>query len=507
MLLPIADYAPDLPANNQSGMSGNLVNLFPRTRESWGPVGTLSTFSSNGLQSQCLGAQMAIDTGANNFLFAGDATSLYLLSPGDTAFANVSKAGGYTLPSGERWNFTQYGQRMIAAGQGENLQSYMLNSSSLFADLSAQAPQARYITTIKDWVMVGNTFDSTNGLQPQRVQWCAIDDPTTWPPEGSVTEAQLLSGAQIIPGDQGWIQGLVGNLGNADGAIFFERAIFRVVFQGSPTVFGFYPAEGVRGTPAPKSIVQLGALAYYLGEDGFYAFDGATSTPIGVDRVDRTFWNSVNTAFLANIIGAIDPINRLVMWLYPSNSAPGGIPDSLIVFNWALNKWGFAQVNAEYIFRAITQGFSLDSLDNYAGGIYNLDTLPFSLDSRVWTGGQVLMGAFTPQHKLAYFTGDPANATADTVEIEPYGSKGKRAFLSSVRPLIDSLNVSAQIGVRNKLADQPIFTTTAPLNDNGDCSVRADGRYLRARLQINGNFTHLQGIEVPDEGIDMTGSR
>lgn len=504
MMLPIADYAPDLPPNNQAGSSANIVNLFPRTKESWGPVGTLSNFSSNGLASQCLGALMAIDTGANNYLFAGDAANLYLLAPGSTAFANVDKAGGYTLPIGERWNFTQFGQRVIAAAQGQNLQSYVLNSSALFADLAGTPPQARYIMTIRDWVMVGNTFDGTNGAQPQRVQWPAIDDPTTWPAAGSVAEAQLLAGSQIIPGDQGWIMGMVGNLGTADGAIFFERAIWRVVYQGAPTIFGFYPCEGVRGTPAPKSLAQLGALVYYLGEDGFYAFDGSTSTPIGVDRVDKTFWANVNTSFLQNVIGAVDPVNRLVMWLYPSNSAPGGIPDSLIVYNWALNKWGFAQVNADYIFRAITQGYSLDSLDSTG---FTLDTLPFSLDSRVWTGGQVLMGAFTPQHKLAYFTGSPANATADTVEIEPFGSSGKRAFLTSTRPMVDGGSPTVQIGMRNRLVDLPTFTTASALDTNGECPVRADARYLRARIQTSGNFTNLQGIEVPEQELHVTGRR
>jgi len=504
MQLPIADFAPDLPPNNAQGASANIVNLFPRTKESWGPVGTLSTFGGTGLAGQCLGAITAIDSGANNYLFAGDSTSLYEQAPGSTGFSNVSKGGGYSLPSGERWNFTQYGQRVIGAAFGQNLQSFVLNSSSAFADLAAAAPQARYIWTIKDFVMVGNTYDSTNGEQPQRVQWCAIDDPTTWPVAGSVTEAQLLAGSQIIPGDQGWLMGGVGNLGTADGAVFFERAIWRVVFQGSPTVFGFYPAEGARGTPAPKSIAQLGALVYYLGEDGFYAFDGSNSQPIGVDRVDKTFWANVNTSYLQNVVGAIDPINRLVMWLYPSNSSSNGVPDSLLVFNWTLNKWGFAQVDAEYIFRAITQGYSLDSLDSTG---YTLDTLPFSLDSRVWTGGQVLMAAFNSVHKLAYFTGSPANATADTVELEPFGAQGRRAFVSATRPLIDGGTPTVQIGTRNRLLDTPVFGTASSLNVNGECPTRADGRYLRARIQTSGSFTHLQGLEVPEDSIEMTGRR
>ncbi len=501
MLLPIADYAPDLPPNNASGASANVVNLFPRTKESWGPVGTLSNYSSNGLSGQCLGAITAVDTNANNYLFAGDATKLYQLPLGSTAFSALNT--GYTLPANERWSFTQFGQRVIAAAQSQALQSFVLNSSSAFANLAASAPQARYITTIKDWVMVGNTYDSTNGEQPQRVQWCAIDDPTTWPAQGTPQEAQLLAGSQIIPGDQGWITGIVGNLGTADGAVFFERAIWRIVYQGSPTVFGFYPVEGVRGTKAPKSIAQLGALVYYLGEDGFYVFDGSQSRPIGVDRVDKTFWANVNTAYLSNIIGAVDPINRLVMWLYPSNSS-GGVPDSLLVYNWALDKWGFAQISAEYIFRAITQGYSLDSLNSLG---YTLETLPFSLDSRVWTGGQVLMGAFTPTHNLAYFTGAPANMSADTVEVEPFASSGSRAFLTTVRPLIDGDSPTVQIGTRQRLVDKPVFTAPSALDANGECPVRADGRYLRARIQTTGTFTHFQGIEVPDDAIHQSGRR
>lgn len=507
MLLPIADFAPDLPPNNSRGSSANVVNLFPRTKESWGPVGTLSTYTANGLTSQCLGALTAIDTGANNFLFCGDAGKLYELAPGSSSFADVSQSGGYSVAVGEKWYFTQYGNNIIAASAGQNLQSFVLGSSTAFADLASAAPQARYIATIKDFVMVGNTYDGTNGSQPQRVQWCAIDDPTTWPTAGSTTEAELLAGSQIIPGDQGWIQGVVGNLGTADGAVFFERAIYRIVFQGSPTVFAFQPAEGARGTPAPKSIAQIGSLVYYLGEDGFYAFDGSNSMPIGVDRVDKTFWANVNTSYLYNVVGSVDPINRLVMWLYPSNAASAGVPDSLLVYNWTLDKWGFAQVNAEYIFRAITQGYSLESLDNYAGGAYNLDTLPFSLDSRVWTGGQVLMGAFNPSHQLAYFTGSPANAMADTVEIEPVSAQGKRAFVSTTRPMIDGGSPSVQIGYRNRLVDSPAFSTASALNVNGECPVRVDARYVRGRVQTSGSFTHLQGIEIPDEAITPTGRK
>jgi hypothetical protein len=119
----------------------------------------------------------------------------------------------------------------------------------------------------------------------------------------------------------------------------------------------------------------------------------------------------------------------------------------------------------------------------------------------------VLMGAFDPTHKLNYFTGSPANATADTVELEPFGSNGKRALITSTRPMIDGASPTVQLGTRNRLIDTPTFTTASSVNDNGECPVRADGRYMRARIQTSGTFTHLQGIEIPEDSVHMTGRR
>lgn len=587
MQLAIADFTPDLPATNGAGGSQNMVNLYPRSPMSWGAVNSLSPFTSNALTGPCLGAYAAVDTGANNYVFAGDTNGLYFINPGSTTLTLLNSQ--YTVAAGEKWNFAEYGSKVIAAAPGNNLQAFTLGSGAtsvtneslgtgngstvtfsgtlahfplrpgtfsvtagsvtgtdksygtitgagissgtinyktgaysvtfstapanavavtgsyqyggVFSDLSASAPQARYIAVVKDWVMVANTYDATNGAQPQRVQWCAIDDPTTWPAAGSVTEAQLLAGSQIIPGDQGWIQGIVGNLGTADAAIFFERAIWRVVYQGSPTIFGFYPAEGVKGTPAPKSIVQLGAIAYYLGEDGFYAFDGTTSKPIGVGRVDKTFFSTVNQAYLYNVIGAVDPINKLVFWLYPGTGSSGGTPNSLLIYNWAFDKWGFANVNADYIFRAITQGYSLDSLNSVNT---NLDALPYSLDSRVWTGGNIVIGAFDTANKLNYFTGTSLNATAETVEVECYphaeagfkNMQGRRAYVYNTRPMIDGGSPSVQVAVRARWQDTPVYVQAEPISVNGDCSVRADGRYVRAQIKTSSPFTHLVGCEI-----------
>ncbi|MEJ0071186.1 MAG: hypothetical protein WDO24_23335 [Pseudomonadota bacterium] len=137
-----------------------------------------------------------------------------------------------------------------------------------------------------------------------------------------------------LTGSGGWNQGIVGNLGNADGAIFQEHAVFRMMYAGPPNVFDFLPAEGVKGCPAPGSIIQVGAVVYYLGEDGFYAFDGASSTPIGVDLVDKYFYADLDQNNLARICAAVDPDQQDHLLVLSRQGNSGGTPNHVLAYRW-----------------------------------------------------------------------------------------------------------------------------------------------------------------------------
>jgi hypothetical protein len=45
MILKAVDYTPDLPEYNDDGGSVNLVNVYPRTKESYGPINALSPYA------------------------------------------------------------------------------------------------------------------------------------------------------------------------------------------------------------------------------------------------------------------------------------------------------------------------------------------------------------------------------------------------------------------------------------------------------------------------------
>lgn len=488
MLVPFGEYMPDQPAFGNQGATV-AKNVYPRTARSYGPFTSLSVYS-DAIDARCQGATSALDTNGETNVFAGDATKLYRLTAAGTAWENVSKAGGYTTGEDTFWNFLQYGRRIIATNYNDAIQSYVMGSSTDFANLSADAPKARYIAAIKNFVFAGNTYDATDGTVPNRVWWSAFDDPTTWPTPGSATAAEKQSDFQDIP-DGGYVQGIVGALGSADGAIFMESRIVRVTYIGPPAVFQFDTVEGSRGTPAPGSIVQLGAVVYYLGEDGFYAFDGSNSVPIGAGKVDKTFFTDVDQQYMSRISSAIDPINKLVIWSYVS-SASAGAPDKVMIYNWELNRWSTAEFSHEYLCRTQSFGQTLETLDTVNA---SLDALPFSLDSRGYTGGKLILSAFTTAHRLAYPTGSALEAVLETGEFD--GGEGRRIFVSGIRPMVDGGTVTALLRTRDTPGASLTDGTSASVGDDGVIPFRSSTRYARAQVTIaaGGTWSHAIGIE------------
>jgi len=185
------------------------------------------------------------------------------------------------------------------------------------------------VATIKDFLVVGNTNSGAEGHIPYRVRWSGINAPTAW-----VASATTQSDAQDLPFDNGDVQRIIsGNYG----IIFQERAITRMTYVGSPLVFQFDEMESGRGTPSPFSVRKIGDLIFYLGQDGFYVFDGEKSTAIGANKIDRTFWNDVDKTYLNSIVTAVDFNKHVIYWAYAGDANTRGRRNRILCFNYASN--------------------------------------------------------------------------------------------------------------------------------------------------------------------------
>lgn len=492
MIIPFGEWTPDqADLGNQATVA---LNCIPKAGGSYGPFPDLAVFSE-AITARCQGAYAGTDNDGAVGNFAGDASKLYKLS--NITYSNVSRTAGYTTAADEAWRFCQFGNRVIATNYADEVQSYVLGTSSLFQNLSSGAPKARHCALIDPgFLILGNTFDGVDGAVPNRVWWSAYGDPTSFPTIGSAAAETAQSDYNDLPYG-GWVNAVVGAVGGASGLVFCDTAIYRLDYAGPPVVFQFTCIERQRGTPAPNSVVNIGPFAAFLGPDGFYLNDGQQSRPIGAGKVDKTFYADLNQNYFDRIYGTVDPINKLIIWVYPSTSSQTGLCDSALIYSWEADRWAKASFNCEMIFRALSSSMTLEDLDALG---YTLETLPFSLDSRSWSGGAILLAAFNTAHKYSLFTGSNLQATVETGEKE---NEGQFVYVKGVRPLIDGGTPTVAVGYRNNPNSAISYTSANSAGDDGMAPHHITARYVRAKVVVpaGSTWTHATGVQ-PEFELD-----
>lgn len=487
MILQTAEYLPD---QADFGNPGATVadGVIPHAA-SYKPLKGLSVYSP-ALTARCQGAFAGQDKDGNTKIYAGDATKLYDVS--GTAATDVTNTGGaYSIADDEWWEFTQWGNQIFATNIAEPVQEITLGGAN-FADLftSTAKPKARHIAVVKDFLVLGNISDTTDGNVPNRVAWSGFNDPTDMD-----IAAATQSDEQDLLGNGGWVQKVVGG---EYGVIFQERSIWRMDYVGPPAVFGFSEVERNRGTPYPQSVVNYGRMAFYIGDDGFYMFDGTQSVPIGRNKVDDTMIAELDTTYPHRVQAAIDPVNKLVFWNIPVTSNTGGRPNRQYIYDWSNQRWSRGSLEPEMIFSGLTVGYTLDGLDAVSSSI---DALAISLDSRAWTGGAVqLMGADS-DNKIVTFDGTVEAATVETTEAQLI--EGHRASVTSGFILADNANATLTSGVRERQGDSVTYGTETSQQASGEVPLLASGRYHRFRVKIAAgeSWNHIQGVEIPSDAV------
>lgn len=490
--IPFAEWLPDLPTLDNRGATV-AENVIP-AQQSYLPFKQPVVFSTS-LSARCQGMVIARDLAGDSFNYVGDNNKLYQLT--GTSWSNVSRlvGGAYATPAEEFWEFTQWGNTVIGVNGLDAPQRISLGAANFIA-LPGSPPVARHIATVRDFVVMGNI--SATAAMPQAVAWSAINNSDSW-----TADAATLADRQDLPGDGGWVQKVIGG---EYGVIFQERAIFRMTFVGSPLIFQFDQVQQNIGAYAPQSVIAYQNLIFFLSEDGFYRFDGVNTQPIGRGKVDKTFFADLDTANYLRIQASIDPINKLVLWAYPSSNNIGGNPDSILIYNWAFDKWSnvVSVSDIEILTRSVSGALTLDQLDTISSSI---DALPVSLDSRQWNAGQLILSYFNSNHRLARFTGENMGATVETGERQLNPKQNGRTYLTEVRPLIQndgmlgggsSVIPSVRILSRNSLLGSADASTLATVQSAGFAEVRNTARFQRVQVNIGGGTTwqHLIGVDV-----------
>jgi hypothetical protein len=462
MKIVFGEWLPDQPG--VTGAVMEAVNCFPVTN-GYAPLREAADYSD--ASGETLLVAFAGKYAGASSLFAASATSIYKFDSSDASLDALKTS----YSSVEAWDVTQFGSKLIMANGSNVLQTWDLGGSTTVSALSASAPTAKYVTVVRDFVVAANV-----GGEESRVYWSDINDETDWTPS---TASQ--SDSQLIP-DGGDVTGIAGG---EYGLIFLERAVYRMSYSGSPYFFQFDAISRTLGCISNGSIAQFGGLTYFLSDDGFYVCDGQTVKNIGLEKVNRWFFeNAIPDQLINAVSSTVDPIRKLVIWNF-KNTFGGRY---LLIYSIDLGKWSYGTTDIYNLSYGYTPSATLEQVDNYNTSI---DALDIPLDSRLWAGGQLLAMGVREQ-KIVVISGAIKSAYVVSGDIDI-----GRSVVTLAKPIVDNGSATVAVASRDLLNETIEFGTAVSADAENRCSLRSNGDYHRIKVTPTGsNWKTLVGVDV-----------
>ena len=462
-------------------MTTNVLNVLP-SADGWGPIRAFVQYG-NGLGSKCLGDITVQDNAGNFSFFAATATKIFKYDTTTSSFVDVTRTSGgnYATPSNHNWSFHQFGSGLYACNGSDDNQYFDINSSSNFTAMPVDAaspaiPVARYVSSINEFLILIGTGDGN-----RFTNWSGIGLPNWWKPR------ERGSGVQEMP-DGGELTGFVAY---ETGGILLQRSKMRSMTfaPSSPFSFTFAVVQNRIGALGNASVLPFRNTFYFLSDSGF--FEGVGGTPIGDQRVNKYLYEIADLTKLPETHGAVDLINKIAWWVITKVDQT----TELLGYHWVLERWTRADFDADYIAGAATPGSTLEGLDAFG----NMDTLGFSLDSRVWVGGVLGIAGFSSTGDFGFFEGNNLPVVIETNDT--LVSKSNNSFVQSIRLITDAdiSDYTGRVDSRpNPGADKIVGTDVSPSNISGKMLTRATGRTHRTRFEITEGavWSNLVGVEL-----------
>lgn len=422
------------------------------------------------------------------YTYMGTPTGLYVRTGG--GWQNVSKPGGYALDSDDRWEFVQYQKKIIAVcGPSSEMQVIDVGAPA-FADLpaSSRKPRARHIGLINGVPVIGHTFDDQDGEQPSRIWWprqIQVVDITDWTPNLSTRSGYTTSLPQAADG--GVLHFVAGEVGE----VHCNRAIYRMRFIGGNAIVELDRVVRGKGPIASGAVIDDGTATYFIDNDGFYAFNGQEVVPIGHGKVDETITRAINRNALAAITSAVLPGRSVILWALPLYGA--STPSHIIAYAWKESRFSIAEIPAAMMGETASPGISLTEAPWSGRVLTEAPWKDYVLTAPEFAGGQRVMTVFASDGKMSFLTGPGLLAVMETAEVSDFEPRIQK--VTALRPVIEGAgDVQIQVGQRDNVSDEVVWTPPVRLNRIGQARVRARGVYLRFRLIADGGFTQALGV-------------
>ena len=469
--LPLGEYRPDQPPLTE-GVVTVAENVLPGVN-GYLAMKAFVPVSGATLPARPEGGISLRGSDRVSRVFAGTETNIYKLG----ASGWVSVGSGFYARS-NAWTFLQYSDRLIATNGTDPIQKMDLLTDATFSPLPGNPPTLAYAAVVGGFVFGG----IANGAA-QTLAWSGNQKSDLWTPGVGESDFQPLPDGGVITGITGGEVAL----------IFQQDCIRRADYVAGRVIFDINVIAPSVGCVAPRSLVQVGQVSYFLSNLGFMRTDGAGVTPIGDQRVDLTFQRLADAGLLRRMCAVSDPVNKVIIWTVPEAD-----PDLWFCYSWAVDSWSVVRQPARLLMSGLTRTATLEQMDALAPP--NMDDAGATVDDPRFLGGIPLLYCFDDLNRLGTFSGVNMAAKIAVPLLQP--SVERAILVSRVRPLTDAVSgLTLRMDGRMRLGDAAALTVRSELTRAGDMPVLCHGRFMGAEIEAaaGASWSFMRGLDLEFE--------
>jgi hypothetical protein len=278
--------------------------------------GTLSDITPSGLTSGDVDAVI-------NTAFGGGFWGL--------GFYGITRPSTGVYQEATTWALDNWGQYLLACSSKDGkIYEWQLNTSVLPTALTnAPVNNKSMLVTEERFV-----FALGAGGNPRKVQWCDREANTVWTPAATneAGDFELQTAGQIMCGVR--MRGRTLILTDTDAHI--------ATYSGAPFVYGFERVGTACGVASRKSVVAVDQGAFWLGNNGFFMFDGSVATELPCEVHDYVFTN-ISSSQISKAYAVHNSQHSEIWWFYTSENSTEN--DTYVTYDYKEGHWSVGQLN------------------------------------------------------------------------------------------------------------------------------------------------------------------
>ena len=419
-----------------------------------------------------------LDNSSDSYLAGGTYNKLYYVNPSQTVYditpsgltagnlngaLNVGFGGGFygytnygraptssgIYAEATTWSLDTWGEYLMACSSKDGkIYEWQLNTG-VVAQVVANAPVNNKALVVTEERFV---FALGAGGNPRKIAWCDQENNTSWTPAATnqAGDFELQTVGQIMCGLR--MRGRTLILTDNDAHV--------AQYSGGPFVYGFERVGTACGVASRRGAVAIDEGAFWMGQNGFFTFDGSVASEIPCEVSDYVF-DDMNPSQITKVYAVHNSQHGEIWWFYPSGTSTEN--DRYVALDYKEGHWTTGELDRT---AGVDQGvFKNPIWADASGNLYNQET---------------------------GYTHGTTKPYAESGSI----SLGNGDSIMKVTQLIPDEKTQGQVEVTFKTRFHPNDTETShgAFTLGNPTDVRFQGRQVRIKVQGTGNENWRSGV-------------